>query len=292
MIRSVAVIGIGEMGAPIARRIARAGFSLTVCDRDEGRLAPFARDGARTTQAPKDCASCDAVLILVSNEGQLRAVTTGISGLAVGIDSTSRPIVLVGSTVSVGMMRELSTTLSVLVLDTPVSGGPARAESGNLTVLAGGNLGALEAVTPLLESFADNIFICGPPGAGQMVKIINNVICTANIMLMAEGYRIALNHGLDLKQITAALEVSTGRNFLTAGPKSVPEVMADYTADRTTFEAILSILRKDSTLGAHMTEAGGSDFPVMQSLASAVAGLGDETWRTWSELGAQARKLA
>ena len=288
MIRSAAVIGIGEMGAPIAQRILQAGFSLTVCDRDESRIAGLARDGARTTQRPRDCASSDAVLILVSNEDQLRAVTIGEGGLASGIDSSALPFVLVGSTVSASVVRELAAELGAPVLDTPVSGGPARAESGNLTVLAGGDHKALEAVTPLLKSFADNIFACGPLGAGQTVKIINNVICTANIMLMAEGFRIALHQGLDLGQITAALEVSTGRNFLTSGPRSVAQVMAGFTANRPAFEAILSILRKDSALGASMAAAATDDLPVMQALGATVAALGDETWRTWSELAAVA----
>ena len=285
MIRSAAVIGIGEMGAPIARRIRNAGFALTVCDRDDGRLADFAEDGTRTTRDLSDCATCDAVLILVSTEEQLRAVALGEAGLARWIDPAAPPLILVGSTVSAAAMLELDAGLGAPVLDTPVSGGPARAETGKLTVLVGARDDDLRAAMPLLQSFADNIFACGPVGAGQTVKIINNVLCTANILLMAEGYRMALHQGLDLEQITAALEVSTGRNFLTSGPRSVAEVMAGFTTDRPAFDAIVSILRKDSALGASMAAAWGDDFPVIRALSSTVAGLGDETWRSWAELG-------
>lgn len=289
MIRSVAVIGIGEMGAPIAHRIRKAGFALAVCDRDASRLAAFAQDGVRATCDIGDCAAADAVLILVSTEEQLRMVTVGEAGLARWIDPARRPLVLVGSTVSPKAMTDLAAQLCTPVLDTPVSGGSARAETGNLTVLAGARDQDLRAAMPLLESFADNIFACGPVGAGQTVKIINNVLCTANIMLMAEGYRMALHQGLDLDQITAALDVSTGRNFLTSGPRSVAQVMADFTTNRPAFEAIQAILRKDSALGARMAAAAVDDFPVTRALGAMVAELGDETWRTWAELGALVR---
>ena len=291
MIRSAAVIGVGEMGAPVARRLFEAGFSLTVCDRDAARLADFAQLGVRIALTPADCASCDAVLVFVSNEDQLISVATGADGIASSIDRAAPPIILVGSTVSAEAVQRVARELGVPVLDAPVSGGPRRAASGNLTVFAGGDHTILETVRPMLATFADNTFDCGPLGAGQTVKIINNMLCAANIMLMAEGYRMAADRGLDLDQITAALEVSTGRNFLTSGPKSVAEIMAGYTVDRPTFDAILSILRKDTSLGTAMAKQAACDLPVIEALGYAVAGLSDETWRTWRELGARAHPL-
>jgi 3-hydroxyisobutyrate dehydrogenase len=284
MTRSVAVIGVGAMGAPIARRIQAAGLKLTVCDRNPDVLASFARSGAKVAQKPSDCADSDVIIILVATLEQMWEVIFGQHGLGLILEPERPPIVLVTSTVPVNAfleVRERLRSIGVRVIDTPISGGAVRAENGTLTIMMGGETADLDDVRPVLASFGNQLFHCGPAGSALTMKIVNNIICAANTVLTAEAYRLAVENGLNLTDTARVLDVSTGRNFLSADHAGVAAAFRAMAPNRDTFDALLSILQKDVSLAFDMASLSGGAYPAIQGLMTIINSLGDETFRNW-----------
>jgi 3-hydroxyisobutyrate dehydrogenase-like beta-hydroxyacid dehydrogenase len=176
------------------------------------------------------------------------------------------------------------------VIDAPVSGGPTGADAGTLTAFVGGRAEDVDRAAPVLESFAANVFHLGPIGSGLVAKTINNVLCAANIHLMAEGCRIAHMLGLDLEHLTVALDEGSGRNFMTRGSRSVAEILGAYTDDRAGFDAIMATLRKDTKLGRELAAEAGGEFPAIGDLSTTVSRLGDETFDTWKAIASTNRR--
>ena len=136
LIRSVAIIGVGSMGTPIARRIAAGGLKATVCDAD---AASTARLGLPVVATPRDCAASDLVIVLVASPPQVREVVLEPVGIRAG--EGPRPIVAIMSTTPVALMHELQAELGPdwNLVDAPISGGVTGAEQGRLSVMVGGD---------------------------------------------------------------------------------------------------------------------------------------------------------
>jgi 3-hydroxyisobutyrate dehydrogenase len=289
MVKSVAVIGVGAMGAPIARRILSGGFELTVCDRSDDALRPFADSGVRVTHQPADCSAADLVLILVATSDQLRDVLMGENGITSGLTPQHSPLVGVMSTVSPDTVVDVQRTLApmgIRVIDSPISGGAVRAEEGRLAVIMGGDASDIEAVTPVMQCLGPELFHCGPVGAAQTIKILNNILGMVNTVTVAEVYRLALDHGLSLDDATRILDVSTGRNWLSATPGEAATSFGTFTASRRSFDSLMAIMRKDRDLGLGLLSGSDGSFPVIEQLVSLVDSLGDETFDNWRVVGA------
>lgn len=280
----VAVIGAGDIGGPIARRLCAAGFMVTVCDRDERRLDALRGSVARTTDTASDCAGADVALLLVANGAQVRDAVLGPRGLA--SEEGPLPAIVVMSTVAPRTVTRLAVDLAsrgAHVMDAPVSGGAARADNGTLTIMVGGE--AVDSVRPILEALAARVIPCGPLGSGQFVKILNNIVCHSNTVLLAEAFALAARQGLDPAAVAAVLEVSTGRNYLTAEPERVAAAYSGFARDRPSFDALLSIMRKDLRLAVELASAASIAAPMLRALAASASGLGDETYLTWTDVG-------
>jgi 3-hydroxyisobutyrate dehydrogenase len=229
VIQSVAVIGAGAMGDPIARRIHEGGYKLTVCDKNEDVLTRFAQLGARVTSKAADCASSEVVIVLVATGPQLRDVVLGPGGLQSGLVDGNSPVVAVMGTVSIATILEFQDSVrrsGLRVIDAPISGGVSGAENGTLTVMMGGETADIEFVRPVFSRLAGQLFHCGRVGSAQLMKIINNIVCIANVFISAEAYRLALEHGLNLAETAGVLDVSTGRNFVSADRAGVSSLYA------------------------------------------------------------------
>jgi len=292
MIRSVAVIGAGSMGAAVARHVQDAGLQLTVCDLDDTVLASFDVRAARTTRLPADCAGADLVLVLVATPQQVLATLLGNGGLKSGLKSDlspgHAPLVAVMSTVPMDTIAALHAELAPLVgglVDAPISGGPSRADAGTLTVMAGGEAGVLDAIEPVLRSFASTIVRCGALGSGQATKIINNVVGIATAVVAAEAYRLAADLGLDIAATARALELGTGRSFYSADAEGPRATYAAMVAERRGFDSLLAIIRKDIGFANELTRATPGRYPAIAGLQSLLAGLGDETYENWRFVG-------
>lgn len=286
-VQSVAVIGVGVMGAPMAKNIHEAGLDLTVCDRSEIARAPFAALGLRCTDRPADCANCDVVIVLTATPNQARDVIFGAGGIIEGLTDT-KPLIAIMGTVAPATMREFADDLEphgVEIMDAPVSGGVVKARAGTLAIIMGGSQANCETLRPIAEAVGEEIFHCGALGTGQATKIVNNLVGISMLMVAAEAYRIGIENGLSLPDAIPVFEAGTGRNFLTTKPNAASEAYTAWAGTRSQFDALQSIITKDIDLALSIGAKVGP-LPMTSAIRSVLASVGDETFETWSMVAA------
>jgi 3-hydroxyisobutyrate dehydrogenase len=284
---SVAVIGLGAMGAPIARRLHAAGFDLTACDRREDGLREFTDLGAKVTNRPADCVEAEVALVLVATYEQVHAVLFGEHGLVSELEGRTPPVVVVMSTVGpdrIGQLAEILEPLAVDVVDAPFSGGKLRASNGTLSIMGAGDRRAFDIVEPVLAAISSEIFYCGPIGTAQTVKLVNNIVGVVNAFVSAEAYRIALEKGLSLADTAAVMEASSGRNALSASPGLPARSYASWTETRSGYESMRSIMIKDLDIVRELAGHLDGDYPLLEQLSSLLKSLGEETFATWRRI--------
>lgn len=178
----VGFIGLGSQGGPMARRIA-GGFQTTLWARREASLEPYKDTPAKTAGSPAELgAASDLVCLCVVGDDDVRQVLYGESGVLAGLAPGG--IVAIHSTVHPDTCREISGTAArqgVSVIDAPVSGGAPAVEEGKLLVMVGGDEEVVERCRPVFATYADPIVHLGPLGSGQVTKILNNLLFTANL---------------------------------------------------------------------------------------------------------------
>jgi len=210
----IAFIGLGNMGAPMARNILAAGHELTVYNRTASKMEPLARLGAHTASTPRAAATgADVVCTCVSVPAALWAVAEGPDGLLAGM--TAGQTLVDFSTVDPGTsqrLAEMCATRGIDVLDAPVSGGTAGAAEGTLTVVGGGAKEAFERVGPLMAAVGKNIVHVGGPGAGSTFKLINQILVGVNLAGVLEAFVLARKAGLDLNVLYDVLRTSAGNS--------------------------------------------------------------------------------
>ena len=247
-IQSVALIGAGSMGARMAKRLLAGGVNTIVCDTRQETRETFAKLGAQTTASASDCAQADLIVVMVPSDEALRAVTIGDNGVSSRNDGVKPKIICVMSTTMPGTARELAQQCQargIALVDAPVSGGPARAEDGTLSIFFGGSDEAFEQLQPILGLMGKNIYHCGDVGSACAVKIINNLICITNIYITGEAFEIATDLGVDLNRLAPILDVSTGRNFISADLGQSIKQFKEWGGSDESFAAIGNILKKD-----------------------------------------------
>jgi 2-hydroxy-3-oxopropionate reductase len=206
---TVAFIGLGIMGGPMAANLVKAGFEVVGYNRSPEKVAALVDAGGRgagsVTESVRDA---DVIITMVPDSPDVEAVATGEDGIfaaakagALYIDmSTIRPDVAV-------RVAEAGRAAGVRVLDAPVSGGEAGAIEASLSIMVGGEPADFEAAKPVLEAVGTTIVHVGPAGSGQTVKAANQLIVAANIQVLAEAVVFLEAYGVDTK---AALEVLGG----------------------------------------------------------------------------------
>jgi 3-hydroxyisobutyrate dehydrogenase len=211
-IRRVGFVGIGNMGWPMAANLVKAGFDVTVCDVVPGRAEAFAAEtGARAAATPAQAAAgAQCVITIVPTSKQVgEAVEAMLPALSKGmlvIDMTSgQP----------GRTREIASMLAghgVAMLDCPVSGGVPRAKTGQLAIMAGGEEADLDRADAVLTAMGTSIHRCGPIGAGQAMKALNNLVSAGGYLIGIEALLIGQRFGLDAAKMVDVLNASTGMN--------------------------------------------------------------------------------
>lgn len=211
-IRKIAFAGIGNMGWPMAANLVKAGFDVTVCDVVPGRAEAFATEtGGKAAASPAEAAKgAEAVVIIVPTSKQVaEAVEAMSASLAKGmlvIDMTSgQP----------GRTREIAAGLAekgVAMIDCPVSGGVPRAKTGQLAIMAGGDEADLDRADAVLKAMGTSIHRCGPIGAGQAMKALNNLVSAGGYLIGIEALLIGQRFGLDPAKMVDVLNASTGMN--------------------------------------------------------------------------------
>src|SRR3954469_8210797 len=179
----VGFIGLGSQGGPMARRIVGSGYDVNLWARRPATLAPFADTSAKTAQSPAELAAAsDLVCLCVVGDDDVREVLGGDTGVLAGLAPGG--IVAIHSTVHPDTCREIAEAAAkqgVSVIDAPVSGGPPAAEEGTLMVMVGGDEAAVEKSRPVFATYSDAIVHLGALGSGQVAKILNNLLFTANL---------------------------------------------------------------------------------------------------------------
>lgn len=255
---AVGFIGLGMQGAPIARRIADGGHSLRVWARSAATLASFGDVAVEPTPAALG-RSCSIVCLCVTGDDDVLEVA-----LTAGLLDAMRPgsVLVIHSTVSPTLVETLegeARARGISLLDAPVSGGAARAETGSMTVFVGGDTGALERVRAVLASFATSIHHVGAIGTGQAMKLVNNGLCYANAVLAADALDMANALGIDRSIAAAAIRDGSGASFAL-------EMVADAGRMRTIGERG-EVLDKDAHLLSVLGERRGLDERSILSLA-------------------------
>jgi len=195
------------MGLPMARRVLRAGFRLTVHNRTAAKAAPLVAEGAEQAATPAEAAErSDIVITMVTDSPDVEAVVAGEHGLLAGAAPGTTWIDM--STISPEVTRRLGAAAAaggVECLDAPVSGGPPGAEAGTLSIMAGGRREVLDACRPLLQVMGTTIVHVGDLGAGQVTKACNQMVIAATLAGIAEALVLGARAGVEPALIREAL---------------------------------------------------------------------------------------
>jgi 3-hydroxyisobutyrate dehydrogenase len=197
-------IGIGIMGAPMVRRLCSEGWEVTVWNLEPDRFGEVEGSGAKWADSPAAVrAASDVVLICVLGDHAIESVCLAPNGLLSGAGAGA---VIDLSTTSPEMTASLAERTGLDWLDCPVSGGPGPAESGKLTVMAGGDRALFDRLRPILDALAGNLTHMGPRGAGQVTKVVNQAIVGAGYIVVAEALAMIRAAGLDPLTVASALK--------------------------------------------------------------------------------------
>jgi len=199
----VGFIGLGSQGGPMARRIVGGGLDVTLWARRPATLTPFADTSAKTAQSPAELAAAsDLVCLCVVGDDDVREVLAGDNGVLAGLAPGG--IVAIHSTVHPDTCRELAESAAkqgVSIIDAPVSGGGPAAEEGQLLVMVGGDDEVVERCRPVFATYADPIVHLGPLGSGQLAKILNNLLFTANLGSAASALELGEALGIPREKL-------------------------------------------------------------------------------------------
>jgi 3-hydroxyisobutyrate dehydrogenase-like beta-hydroxyacid dehydrogenase len=217
MTDSIGVIGVGNMGAPMAARLLECGFDVAIRDLRAQAEEPLLGMGARRAASPAEIANtARTILIVVVDATQIDDVLKGTGGLLPWLGNDH--LVLLHSTIAPADAIRLAAAVSergALVLDAPISGGPARARAGQLSVMAAGTEAARSRAQKALEALAARVFNVGAaPGLGATMKLVNNLLAGAYLAAGAEAFAIGRAAGLDGRTMADVFGASSGQSWI------------------------------------------------------------------------------
>lgn len=244
MSERVGMIGLGEMGLPMARNLGRRGFEVLGFDVSEGARERARAEGVVLRPSVREVARdvTRAVISIVRDRAQTEAVLFGEDGVAAA--GRSGLAVVVMSTLSPGILQALglrAAQAGLALLDAPVSGARAGAEAGTLTVMVSGARDAHQACLPYFQAMGTHVFHLGDrPGAGQAAKLTNNLMLAAAMVGCAEGLRFGKRHGIAEERLLELLRVSTADGWVVQHWEEVRRWWTEYRPGAT-----LDVVEKD-----------------------------------------------
>ena len=227
MSRRIALMGLGQMGRPIARHLAAKGEgadTVVAIDSDPARVAGLDGPGLIATTDREAAAGADVLILCLPDGDVVEAVLLGPDGLAARLAPGALVIDLstIAHATAVSLGRALADR-GLRFLDAPVSGAPAGAEAATLTVMCGGTPEDFAAAEPLLARIGTQVLHMGPLGSGQLTKTVNNVIYDINIAALAEVLPMAVAMGLDPARLATVVTTGTSRSY--ASQYFVPRIL-------------------------------------------------------------------
>ncbi len=216
MTETIGFIGLGIMGRGMARNLLKAGFPLVVWNRTASRMEPLLKAGARAAQSPADLAGqCDIIITCVSDTPDVEAVILGETGVIHGARPGS--LVIDTSTISPTVTRRMAERLAerdVHMLDAPISGGSEGAARGTLSIMVGGEEPDFQRALPALQAMGTRITLVGGHGAGQTVKLMNQILVVGNALAISEAFMFGEAAGVDLPKALEAVEAGAAGSWM------------------------------------------------------------------------------
>ena len=258
----IGFIGMGMMGGGMAANLLKANFEMVAYDIDPAKNERFAGLGATIANGPAGVAqAASTVICIVETSAQVRDVVLGDGGILDGAQEGDTFIC--SATVDPIMVKELHDLLAekgIKMLDAPVSGGVPRAESGDLSIICGGDADVVEACRPYFDAMSAKVFHMGGIGQGLAMKLCNNMITQVTRVVIAEAMALGAKAGLNPQEMFDVISVSTGNSatFQAAAPRMLS---GDFSPGGT-----VDISYKDQELETEFAKALG--VPMFMAAAS------------------------
>jgi 3-hydroxyisobutyrate dehydrogenase-like beta-hydroxyacid dehydrogenase len=268
-------IGLGNMGAPMAKRLVEWPGGVTVFDVRAEAMTPLAEAGARLADSVADVAAADIISVTVLNDVQVRDVVGELAAHA-----KPGTVIAIHSTISPDTAVELAAQLQpqgIHIVDAPVSGGGGAAEKGELAVMVGAEREVYERIKPAFKQWASLVIHAGEPGAGTRMKLARNMLTFTSYAAACEAMRLAEAAGLNLQALGRVVRHSDAQS---GGPGAimVREDMTALAPDHWLHDAFThtrGLGEKDLSLALAMGEAVNVDLPFAElALQNLAAGLG------------------
>ena len=262
--QTIAFLGLGVMGGPMAAHLARAGHQVTGWNRSPERGAAwserFAAEGLALKLAgsvAEAVAGADVVLTCLGNDQDVAGMVLGPDGVLAQL----RPgaLFIDHTTISPAMARTIAAEAAergVMAVDAPVSGGQAGAENGKLAIMCGGTEAAMAAATPVMQAFAARIVHIGAAGAGQGAKALNQICIAGTLAGLSEALRLGQASGLDLGRVFEAISGGAAQSW------QMDNRWATMARGEFDFGFAIDWMRKDLAIAMAEAEAHGLDLPV------------------------------
>jgi 2-hydroxy-3-oxopropionate reductase len=277
MSTTIGFIGLGAMGAPMARTLLNRGHSVTVWARRPEAMAALVAAGAAAAESAAGVASAsDIIMTMVTDTRAVEEVVLGEHGIARGARPGS--LVIDHSTIDPGGARRIAAQLEardVDMLDAPVSGGSSAAEAGTLAIMAGGSKAAFDRAFPVLSCYAKSIVHIGPSGAGQVAKACNQICTIVNQLGAAEAMLLAERAGVDPNRVKEALMggFAASRMLDLQAPKMIARDFDGKVESRLHHKDILIVLE--------LARAFGIDLPASAAAADVLERLQQRGGARW-----------
>ncbi|WP_439865766.1 3-hydroxyisobutyrate dehydrogenase [Pseudomonas syringae] len=231
---NIAFIGLGNMGAPMARNLIKAGHHLQLFDLNKNVLSEFAELGAQTSDSPRQAAEgSELVITMLPAAAHVRSVYLNDDGVLNGIASGVPAVDC--STIDPQTIRDIAAIAAqqhVVLGDAPVSGGTSGAQAGTLTFMVGGSAQHFAVLKPVLEQMGRNIVHCGDVGTGQIAKICNNMLLAISMIGVSESMALGNALGIDTEVLASIINTSTGRCWSSEAYNPWPGIVETAPASR------------------------------------------------------------
>jgi len=266
----VGFIGLGSQGAPMAQRIVDADYETTLWARRPASLEPFLDTAAKIATSPAELAQgSDLVCLCVIGDDDVRELVTGPHGVLGALEPGA--IIAIHSTVQPDLCRELAATAAeygISVIDAPVSGGAPAVAEKRLLVMVGGDTDVVARCRPVFETYADPVVHLGDVGSGQVAKILNNLLFTANLGVAASLFALGEALGVASDRLTEVISGGSANSF------ALTSMGGDGNLDRLATLAG-SLLQKDVRLAAALAGQGDGEIEaVFQGADAALVRMG------------------
>ncbi len=284
MSKTVAFLGLGVMGFPMAGYLSKAGYSTRIYNRTSSKTEFWlkAYEGTACETPAEAARGSDFVLTCVGNDDDLRSVTLGEEGAFTTMQSGA--IFIDHTTASATIARELHALAKekgIGFLDAPVSGGQAGAENGQLTVMVGGDEAVYKKAEKVMTCFSRSVMRMGESGAGQITKMVNQICIAGLVQGLSEGIHFAEQAGMDPRQVIAAISKGAAQSWQM---ENRFETMTDGKYD---FGFAVDWMRKDLDIALTESRQNGASLPVtalVDQFYSDVQAMGGGRWDTSSLL--------